>query len=167
MRLPNNLNSFTLIEVLIVVGIMGILTMSVLPAFGTFADRRAFQNNVDIFSEKLRSARSKAMSGVLSANNKEVNWYVDVTDNGTTYKIGSIMIASPYTDTSITETLPGSGITFDCSPCKFTFQRLTGKRISGTADQSQDIIITYSKNNETITKIIKVYEGGKIEIQTQ
>ena len=164
MRLPNNLNSFTLIEVLIVVGIMGILTMSALPAFGTFADRRAFQNNVDVFSEKVRSVRSKAMSGVL-ASNKEVNWYLEATNSGTTYKIGSIMIASPYTDAFITESLSGSGISFDCTECRLVFQRLTGKRTSGSAGSSQNITVNYSKNGDTLSKVIKVYESGKIETQ--
>lgn len=162
MRLPNNLNSFTLIEVLIVVGIMGILTMSALPAFGTFADRRAFQNNVDVFSEKVRSVRSKAMSGVLSSN-KEVNWYLEAADGATNYTIGYISVSSSAP--VVSESLSGSGISFDCTECRLVFQRLTGKRTSGSAGSSQNITVNYSKNGDTLSKVIKVYESGKIETQ--
>ena len=158
-------NAFTLIEVLIVVGIMGILTMSVLPAFGTFADRRAFQNNVDVFSEKLRSARSKAMSGVASSGT-DVNWYIEPTSGGTGFVIGHTTVSGGISTTVVNDSLSGFGVTFgSCSPCRITFQRLTGQRLSGTAGSVQSIVLSYSKSNETLTKTIDVYDSGKIVIR--
>ncbi len=158
-------NAFTLIEVLIVVGIMGILTMSVLPAFGTFADRRAFQSSVDIFAEKVRSARTKAMSGVASSGT-DVNWYIEPTSGGTGFVIGHTTVSGGISTAVFNDSLSGYGVTFgSCSPCRITFQRLTGKRLSGNSDDPQTILLNFSKSGESLTKSINVYDSGKIEVQ--
>jgi len=158
-RLSNNLNSFTLIEVLIVVGIMGILTVAALPSFGNFADRRTFQNNVDIFAENIRSARSKAIDGVV-VSGKDANWQIIPTNNTATYVVKPLF-TDGTSGTSKTSTLSGTGSTFSCVVCTIEFERLTGKRISGTAGASQDIVV----NSGTESKTIRVYETGKMVVE--
>lgn len=167
MRLPKRFSAFTLIEVLIVVGIMGIMTVAALPSFGDFADRRTFQNNVDIFAENVRSARNKAISGV-AISGKDVSWKITPINGSNSYEIGYIITSDSSVGVVSTKTLAGSGSVFECTDdvtpltaCKIVFERLTGKRISGTAGESQSIKIKFG----TDSRIIKVYETGKMVIQ--
>lgn len=164
MRLPNlsnKLSAFTLIEVLIVVGIMGVLTVAALPSFGDFADRRTFQNNVDIFAENIRSARNKALDGVVVLG-RDVNWQIIPTNNSATYVVKYLFVDSlGGSGTSQTLKLSGSESKFTCTSCTLEFQRLTGKRISGTLGSSQNIVISFNGESKTI----KVYETGKMVIE--
>lgn len=155
----NKLSAFTLIEVLIVVGIMGILTVAALPSFGDFADRRTFQNNVDIFAENIRSTRSKAIDGVVQSG-RSANWQIAPTAGNNTYTVRPIFTDNQSAGTASTYTLSVPTMTFSCSNCTIEFERLTGKRVSGTAGSSQDIVINFNGASKTV----RVYETGKMVI---
>ena len=151
--------AFTLIELIIVVGIISILTAAALPSFGTFADRRIFQNNVDEFANQIRDVRSKAIAGATNGGVK-ANWKITATNSSNAYSLGYIPTSGAVEENLVSKTLSGSGVTFSCTNCKVEFERLTGKRLSGTSGSSQDIAIAYKSEQRTI----KIYETGKVVI---
>ena len=55
---------FTLIEILISIGIIALVTAFVLPGFGDFTKRKRFEGVVNTFASEVSSIRSKALAGI-------------------------------------------------------------------------------------------------------
>ena len=154
--------SFTLLELLVVVAIIGLLTGVSIPAFSAFNRRQTLAQATTSLKTDLRAARSQAVSGV---NGKR--WGVHLTQGGNSYET-FFTTSFAYVSSGQIKALP-SGVTVsvlsrqDEGQANVIFDRLTGKvgvyRNNGTSLGSNiRITLTLSGTN----RYVRVDAGGKI-----
>ena len=165
----SSLYAFTLIELLIVTGIMGILVAVSLPNFAQFSDRRLLERNVRNVEMEINSLRAKSISGVTGgAANYYAQWGINIlcTGSNNQYQLGYMLdtdedgVYDDGTSYPVTRTLAGN-VAFDCGASDTTmfFTRFDGYFSDGSDEKS--ITVTSTADS----KIINVYKSGKIEIE--
>lgn len=148
----NHDRGFTLIEILIALGIGLVLTTVVLSVFMNFRSYQALDKDVGLIVEVIRQAKS------LTLNSKNSSQY------GVHFESGSITI---FTGASYSSTSPTNLVhTFNSGVSATT--TLTGsvrdivfKRLSGETDNNGTIVL--SSQFSTTTKTITVYKTGLVE----
>jgi prepilin-type N-terminal cleavage/methylation domain-containing protein len=123
MKLPSPINNkgFTLVELMVVIGILGIVSGIMIPSFSNYTKNQSLKQAQENFKSDLRSIQSRALTGTgsdLMINSKPaLYWGVTYTEGGASY---SAVIASSATcsgsdaQSSQTFNLP-TNITFDGS----------------------------------------------------
>ena len=154
-------SAFTLIEVLVVVGIMGILTALTIPKFSQFSSTRLLDRNARNLEIDINSLKVKAISGA-SQSSHNARWGIKINCNSSSYELGYSLddgSGSYGAGVFVSTKNLSDGITFSSGCGQFFFERLTGK----IADGSDSKTIIISKGSDTRT--INVYKNGKIDVQ--
>lgn len=155
-----NLWGSTLIELLLVVGIVTILSLAILPSYVDYTQRKEFDNKVETFIAEIQNVRNKSLAGVVipDLDNAPADWGIKPTCGLNTYDLGysdSLVAGDAFTSV-VTETLP-AGVTFDPTRCStIVFERLKG---TPRASATQNIIVL---NYKTYTRSITVNSSGRI-----
>ncbi len=146
---------FTILELLIVLGIMALLVGVIFSAFINVRKGNALQNDTDVIVETLRQARSQTLS---SQNQMQYGVHLASTQitlfTGASYSAGNATnqnIPLNASDTVLTITLVGGG-----SDVVFA-------RLSGETTQSGTVVLSSSSTGKT--KTITIYKTGIIEVQ--
>jgi prepilin-type N-terminal cleavage/methylation domain-containing protein len=146
---------FTLIEVLITIGIFIILTSIVMSTFFLYRKNQSLSLDTQTVATILRQARSQTLS---YKNSSVYGVHFNTTDvvlfAGSSYDPSSPTNESyllNYSDTIVTVTLTGGG-------SDVIFQRLTG-------ETSQDGSIVISAPGLSQTKTVTIYKTGLVESQ--
>jgi len=169
--MPKASKGFTLIELMIVIGVLAILTATAIPAFGSFNQRKRFKSSVDTFVNDLESMRNKSQSAIVhsTAIPSQVDWAIQYNCGLSTYNLGHGTNGSNFVsdmqkklDSGTFEACAGSQTIY--------FQRISGEvygldessskivRITMSSDYSYDVV-TY-KSGQTVLKEIITSEGS-------
>ncbi|EKE00451.1 MAG: hypothetical protein ACD_22C00018G0001, partial [uncultured bacterium] len=82
----HTVGAFTLIELMIVVGIIAILTSIMIPSFNFYIANQNLKQAQEQIKNDLRTVQNKALTGALSADaSAPLYWGVKFTDNSTKY----------------------------------------------------------------------------------
>lgn len=167
-------DGFTLIEVLVSIGLIAIVTAVAIPNFRNFSSTQEIDGATSQLINVLKTAQSSATSRIKCPTNNEAstNWSIILT--GTIYTLKSqcagtggnpTVYTSPYAST------PNSLTTFQMTNnrCQvgetltvfFTNQQVT-YQCNSTAGSLWPIIITLSNTASTSTKQVTVEQGGII-----
>ena len=158
-------NSFTLIELLIVVSIIALLAGSALPSFYGYANVKNVDREIVYIISDINLARNKALSSAYAdvdgSYGVSTAWGIVFSCTGTSdsYQLGYFDSGSQFKSQQ-TKNFPPD---FSCGDANITlkFARGTGVLLDG--DQA-DIPISY---NAGAVRIIRVYLNGKIEIANE
>ena len=147
-------SGFTLIEIIIAVGIIAVLAGLSAPAANIFLSRNELHTEALKITDALRRARSQSMSAL-----EDSVWGVHFTSaNYTVFKGSSYNPADAYNDTF---TLPGiltiSAIMINGGGSDIIFDRING--ITSTFGT------TTIQNDASESRIIVVNQGGTINLQ--
>lgn len=155
----------TLIELLIVIGIVVILTAILIPSFSGLSDKQKLKQSAESFASDVRLVRQKALSGTVGNSKNNVWWGVDpCVGSGdsrfTKYRLGYAPDdnGSPKSSGRVWQPAKThmSGIKFTSCPAVFFFERLTGR----LSKNSVSILMTNGSDNITIT----IYKSGKVVV---
>lgn len=79
-------NGFTLVELLLVVSIIAVLSSFLIPGFSNYIDNQNVLQASEILKSDLRSAQSKALTGVGAYSSGILYWGIKIpSDNATSY----------------------------------------------------------------------------------
>lgn len=162
------LKGVSIVELLLVISIIAILTISVLPTISSFNKDQNLSQATENISSEIKTIRDKAVSGAVDSPDttaKRVWWGFNCA--GTNYQLGqadnnSSMLPASFVSVQSKEVSSQTGITISCSTNPFYFKRLTGELYSSTGIVNDFITISVSG---TSTKTIKVYRTGKIVVE--
>lgn len=159
----NKLSAFTLMEVLIVIGIVIILTAITLPSFSEFSKKREFENEVDSFVDNVRALQNKSLSGAVQEG-EPVRWLFVPNCGTNRYSFG-------YWDNTIGDYVSlqsyqlADGLTFGAVAAEchnFSFDRITGQ-IRWFAPGTGTIVIY--NNREGYSKTMRATGAGQIIVE--
>lgn len=80
----------TLVELLIVVGIISVVTVAIIPSYVDFVTKREFKNSADQFVGDVKAVQSKAISGVIvnvAGESVLVDWGIQPTCGDDSYSL--------------------------------------------------------------------------------
>ncbi len=144
---------FSIIEILIVLGIMAILTGITFSVFSSVKKAQALEKDRDSIIEVLRQARSQTLS---SKNASQYGVHITSSQitlfTGTSYSVGNSSnqdFILQGSDTIVTISLTGGG-------SDVVFNRLTG-------ETNQNGTITISSPSTSQTKTVTIYKTGLVE----
>ena len=143
----------SIIETLIVIGILALLGNFVVMAFKSFSSSEALNKDANLAVSLLNQARVMTLS---SKNNYQYGVHFDATKmvlfRGSSYSSATTTNVSFQLSTGVTATtaLTGGGL-------NVIFQRLTGKT-------TQNGTITFSLSGSTTTKSVTIFNTGAIQI---
>jgi prepilin-type N-terminal cleavage/methylation domain-containing protein len=157
----------TLVELLIVVGIIALISLAIIPSYVDFAQKKDFQNKVENLAAEIQNVRNKSLAGVVytsGGTSTEVNWAFRPSQNCDLrqYELGYVLPNTTTFYPVTTEDLP-ENVTFEKSggQCDvIIFERLKGTPILDTTinETSQEVSLKY----HNVTKTITVNSAGRI-----
>ncbi len=174
--------SFTLIEILIVVGILMVLSAATIPSFVNYSSERSIDRYVQSLVNEIQLVRNKALSGAYeqSGSVDSTRWLIMFRCDGSNnnrYRLGysnndgnarrllSDIFRFP-TGYNVVD-IPGVNdcITYTSMSGTwnmFLFDRLTGELFNpvDATEQSRSLRVSYSG----ATRTIKVYRSGQITV---
>lgn len=168
--------AFTLIEILIVVGILGVISAATIPTFVNYSSERGIDRVAQQIVSDIQLVRNKSLSGAYESSNG-VNsdyWVIRFGCNANTYDMGLSNRIDGFIETtsSTQKTLP-TGFTFraagspENSYCSYengtplVFTRLTGKLANPRSAGAREVQI---RDANGATRTITVYENGNIKV---
>lgn len=150
-------------------GVIAVLTSTVLPSIGSFNRDQSLVQAVEIFAANLRLAREKSLSGiVLDPENAatRVWWGVNCNNaNLREYQLGYALLdgaGNPQgftLDTTETFSKDGSIRLSTCNGFPVYFKRISGDAPTLTSDP-----INITITNGTTTRNVQVYRSGNIVV---
>ena len=168
---PFNKNSFTLVEILVVVSILAILAASTMPALVGYASERSVSRVAQLVSSDLALARNKSLAGALDVYNRG-DWAIQFQCGSPTYELGVREVNSFI---SLESKSVRVNFTFRWGSCGsgeynvLFFERLTGQIIdsAGTPVPRNDFTLYYRYDDVAARKKsdFTVYQNGKINVQ--
>lgn len=162
--------AFTLIEILIVVGILGVISAATIPTFVNYSSERGIDRVAQQIVSDIQLVRNKSLSGAYTSGTNSDFWVIRFRCNAASYDLGS----SNASDGSLvsgfnTKNLP-SGFTFYGGPsgsfctagyAPYAFTRLTGKLANPRSAGAREVQI---RDANGATRTITVYENGNIKV---
>lgn len=150
----NNKNSFTLIEILIVSSIIVVLSGTSIAIFSTYRSDKVLEGQVNLFTNVLELAKTKAGAGDTSfcsnSSNAHISGY-SVTVNSTTIEL------TPGCDTAPTPQSYAIATNIEYSPPIFTV-RFDARNYQG----AEETYILKNSTDPTRCKFVKIEETGLI-----
>ncbi len=143
-----NRRGFTLIEVILVIGLIGILIFLSIPFYQSFQVESQLDSTTEEVVNILRRAQSKAM-----ASQRDSNFGVKLTSGqytlfkGDSYAAREVIYDEDY---NIPETLSINGLT-----------EIVFNKLKGTTSNTGNITVTSNNNSKTIN----INETGRVEIE--
>ena len=156
-QISNGVKSFTLIEILIVIGILAILVVMALPAFRSFRAEADLNDSADKIINTLRLAQSKTLASE-EANQWGVYFSTSTLPHQYTLFQGASYVSRVTSSDEIYD-LPGSVEIYDIN--------LTGEpevvfdRLIGSTSQSGSISVRL-KNDPTENRTIYIENSGQV-----
>lgn len=183
----------TLIELLIVLGILVLVTGLVVPGLSNFSRNRTFDYAIEAFVSDIESLQSKSQSGArptsgasfVTTDTSDEKWGIVLTctslggsQNGRYriyFKNNAASLPGTLLETYNLNTGTGStSYRFDLATCgaatkNIFFDKFTGTgntTLSGSAFSSTDVVTIriLSDSNSALRRDVKIYKNGKIEI---
>jgi prepilin-type N-terminal cleavage/methylation domain-containing protein len=152
----NKEKGFTLIEILIVVGLLGILFAFVSTPLVSFYRKVVFQGTTENIMAMMDEARKSTLS---SYNSSQYGVHFEPTSatlfTGATYVVGD----STNDVYELSNAIEISDITFNGGGSDIVFERITGE-----TNEYGSITIT-SLVNSTSEKTINIFQSGLVEIE--
>ncbi len=159
----------TLVELLIVVGIITIVSLAIIPSYMDFAEKKDFNNKVETVVSEILNVRNKALNGAVhttsSGTVEEVNWAILPRQNCNlrTYDLGYVYPGDDTMHIVSSQTLPDnvSFVVDSAGQCDMIiFERLKGTPILDTAggETFQELNLKY----KTQTRRIIVNSSGRV-----
>lgn len=154
----------TLVELLIVVGIITIISLAIIPSYVDFAEKKDFNNKVEIMVTEILNIRNKALAGAVvevGGVPQEVDWGIQPKQDCLlrVYFLGYVNSSGTFVP-QVTQDLP-EGVTFGLpnGTCEdIIFERLKGTPVLTGSDTERQIILNYKSQTRTIT----VNSSGRI-----
>ena len=170
-KFPFNKNSFTLVEILVVVSILAVLAASTMPALVGYASERSVSRVAQLVSSDLALAKNKSLAGALDVYNRG-DWAIRFQCGSPIYEFG---VRQVNTFTSLESKRVPANFTFRWGTCGsgqynvLFFERLTGQLIdsAGTPVLRNDFTLFYRHGEGAAQKKsdFTVYQNGKINVQ--
>jgi|GEM_PF-4783708 len=156
-RLPNSDTGFTLVELLIAVGIIAIMTSIAIPNYLNKIREQELKNGAQQILTDIRRANVKAQTSI-----EGTGWVVKVTGSTGTY---SVYKCSDTVNAIFTDTLKPANLQFTSSQ-ELYFQKNTGVLLAGSCSganlgASVQIKVKNTKLTNTCT-VINVSSSGTI-----
>lgn len=168
---PFNKNSFTLVEILMVVSILAILSAATMPSLIGYASDRSVSRVAQLVSSDLSLVRNKSLSGALDVNNRG-DWAIKVNCASPNYDFG---VKNGVNFLSLESKQLPANFTFSWGSCLsgqdkvLYFKRLTGELINGagTPVNSEAFRLYYRQGIPGAEKSIgfTIYKNGKINVE--
>ncbi len=151
----NKKKGFSIIEILIVLGIITIIVAIIVSTFSLFGRAQALEKDTETVIESLEQARSQTLSS-LDASQYGVHFGTNKVTifTGTTYSSSAssnVDMALSSSDTILTVTISGGGN-------DIVFNRLTGETV-----QNGTSTIIISSPTSSRTKTVTIYKTGLIQ----
>ncbi len=148
---------FTLIELIVVMGVILLLTGGALAGFGNYNQSQRLKQTAKTFITDLRQAQSKATTGTRSkCSSGTIFGGYSVTFSGTDYTLNAVCDGGNVVDRKVT--LP-TGISVNANPVTFTFLPLTGA-VTATPVPTYPLVITFSQSG--VNQIVNISAMGII-----
>lgn len=150
------LKGITLVELLIVVGIVSVLSLAIIPSYADFSQTKEFNNAAETFVNEVRNVRNKALAGAVimqSGDPVEVSWGIKPECGTSNYGLGYKEPDDLDLTIQTTESLP-STVKFSASDCPMiAFTRLEGK-----PEAAGEIILEF----KSLARTISINSSGRI-----
>lgn len=169
MKLPrSHRDGFTLIELMVVVGILALVSGIMIPSFSNYTRNQSLKQAQENFKSDLRSIQNRALTGTGSDKtfgsppNPALYWAISYTAGGSSYTVylTASNICGTSTIESLTSNLP-SNITFNSSGCLlFSLEDGSVYTTNGVAIGTVDIDLKHSASSTT--KRVTVNRPGLI-----
>jgi len=159
-----NFMGFTLVELLITIGIMGILTAAIIPSFDGFGKRQALTNASESLRSDISSAQNKAVSGVAVLGAK-VDWGLefasscDDAHSANSYNLGYFNSGGTFVSQSQRSMSPAISIFCSSNNTRIRFERMSGKLIGAISEYTYLL-----ENNSGDTKSLSIGLRGQVSI---
>ncbi len=128
------LRAFTLIEVVVVLGIIGILTAATIPTFNGITSTQNLKRSVDNLSSDIQLAKEKALAGSVQGTQTDVFWGMKCFAGTNRYQVGYAPnnAGVPGTFKFVEKKTLYGNATFIAGSCNTVvyFDRLTGELVS-------------------------------------
>ncbi len=139
---PSKAEGFTIIELLVTIGIVLLLSGGVVAAFNNFNESQRVKQSAITLKSNLRYSQNKAISGSKPTSGCTTLGGYRVSFTASTYSMQAVCDGALVGDaTSVT--LP-SGVTFNPIPSPFTFTVLTGRISQDTTITVTGVGTTYA-----------------------
>lgn len=154
-----NLPGFTLVELLIVMGIIALLTSLSIAAYSTYTRNQKFNNAVNDTYNMLQVAKSRASSQVVPSDKCTYDTTNGYVFNGYQVTVNSTSIELSVLCNGAVKSV--SKVTIPTDMVKPVGTTIIFNALDGTVDTTPDIILTIE---DTDTKTITIPKNGKITI---
>ncbi len=159
----------TLVELLIVVGIITIVSLAIIPSYLDFAEKKDFNNKVETVVSEVMNVRNKALAGAVyitgSGTTEEVNWGIVPRQNCDlrVYDLGYVYPDDDTLHIVSSQTLPDS-VSFardSGGQCDLIiFERLKGTPILDTANG--ETFMEINLRYKSMSRRIIVNSSGRV-----